>query len=102
MSIQSETIQTSFGFVITCSTGTSIPVNVYNGSLKIVGIACGGAATTDIITINDGNGILLFKNTAVINQMASLPLGGPIRVQGIQVGFAGATTGFCTIYTTDA
>lgn len=102
MSIQSETLQTSFGFVITCSTGTSVPVTVVKGSLKIVGIACGGAATTDIITVNDGNGILLFKNTAVINQMASLPLGGPIRVMGLQIGFAGATTGFCNIYTTDS
>ncbi len=94
--------ETQWGFYVTCTGGTGAPVTIpgikQGQSLKLAGISCGGASTTDIVTVQDANGILLYQGAAVVNTVISLPLGGPIRVQGIQVGFAGATSGFCILY----
>lgn len=101
-------VETQWGYYVTCTGGTGTPVSLSttvggNGviptqSIKLAGISCGGAATTDIVTIQDGEGVLLYQGAAVVNTVISLPLGGPIRVTGIQVGFAGATTGYCILY----
>lgn len=101
-------IETQWGWYVTCTGGTGSPQYlsqtvggsgvIPTQSIKLAGISCGGAATTDIITVQDGEGVLLYQGAAVINTVISLPLGGPIRVSGLQVGFAGATSGFCILY----
>lgn len=100
--------ETAYGYVVSCTGGTGVPAALLvpkggdqSSSIKIVGIACGGAATTDITTVNDGQGNSLFKGSAIVNTMATLALGGAINVRGLQVGFAGATTGYCIIYITN-
>ena len=105
------TVETSFGFIVTCTGGTGVPVALQNSagtflvaptqSVKIAGISCGGAATTDIVTVNDGEGNLIYNGAvATPGTLISLPLGGAIRVVGISVGFQGATSGYCIIYKT--
>jgi Flp pilus assembly secretin CpaC len=101
---------TQTGLYCTCTGGTAAPalvtlgttgkVAVSNGqSLRIVGVASGGAATTDICTVQDGSGNFVFVGaSSVLNAVNSVQLGGAIRVTGLQVGFAGSTTGYCMIY----
>jgi hypothetical protein len=93
--------QAAWGYCISCSGGTTVPVLISaspNDSIKIAGIACGGAATTDITTIQDAQGNLVFKGASVVNTMNTLPLAAPVRLTGLYVGFAGATTGYCNVY----
>lgn len=103
------TIQTQTGFYVTCTGGTGVPVALQNSagtilvspnsSIRIVGIASGGANTADVCTVQDGEGNFIFTGaSSVLNAVNSLQLGGSIRVTGLQVGFAGATTGYCMIY----
>lgn len=95
-----ELTQTAWGYSITCTSGTAVPaVVVAKGTrLKIAGIACGGAATTDITTVQDANGKQIFKGSAIVNTEDRLRIAAPIHVDGLAVGFAGATTGYCTIF----
>lgn len=97
------TKQTQAGYYITCTGGTGVPVNIGgvapDQSVRIVGISAGGANTADIVTVQDGEGNYIWGGACgTIGATISLPLGGTIRAQGLQVGFQGATTGFCMIY----
>lgn len=95
--------KTSWGYSITCTGGTAVAAQLVapGTRLKIAGIACGGAATTDITTVNDGNAVLVFTGAAAVNTMNSLPLAKAINVDGLQVGFAGATTCYVNVYLTE-
>ena len=103
------TIQTPTGFYVTCTGGTSVPVSIQNSagtflvaptqSVRIVGIASGGANTADVCTVQDGEGNFVFTGaSSVLGAVNAIQLGGSIRVVGLQVGFSGATTGYCMIY----
>lgn len=93
-------VQTAWGYSITCTGGTAVTAVVVSKStrLKIAAIACGGAATTDIITVSDANGVLVFSGAAVVNTMSSISPSEPITTDGLGVSFAGATTGYCNIF----
>ena len=102
--LSAEAIKTQWGYFCTCSAGTAaagaattkiVPKGTH---LSVQAIACGGAATTDITTVQDGNGKQVFKGAAVVNTLNSLSFSDPIRVDGLTLGFAGATTGYCSIY----
>ena len=93
--------QTAWGYYCTITSATAAGnVLVAKGTrVMISGISVCGAATTDIVTVSDGDGNILFKAaSAGTNGSTSLTLAGPITVDGITVGIAGATTGFCSIY----
>jgi hypothetical protein len=98
--IKAETIRTSWGFSVTCSAGTSVPVIVTEPEEKlcIQGIACVGAASTDITTVQDGAGKLLFKGAPIVNNTDKIIFSPTIWTDGLKIGFAGATTGACMIY----
>jgi hypothetical protein len=96
--IAAETIKTSWGLYATCSAGTSVPVVVSTENIAISAIVCGGAATTDIITVQDLSGKYLWKGAALVGQASSFTPAEPIRVEGLMIGAAGATTGWCSVY----
>ena len=96
----SELVQTSWGYVVTCTSGTSVPtVLVKPGTrLSVNAIVCGGAATTDITTVQDANGRSVFVGSSIVNTMDKFAPCQPIFMDGLAVGFAGATTGYCNIF----
>jgi hypothetical protein len=93
-------VQKSWGYAVTCSSGTAVPAIAIpkDTAIRIIAIVCGGAATTDITTVTDASGTQLMKGSAIINTVFTLAPGFPITVDGLQVGFAGATTGYCNIF----
>lgn len=92
--------KTSWGVACTISDATAAANVVFSpGSFINVGaICCGGAATTDIITVTDAAGNYLFKGAALVGQSSNITFAPPVRVDGLKVGIAGATTGWCSIY----
>ena len=106
------TVETEFGYVVTCTGGTGVPTYLQNSagafivaptqSVKILGISCGGNATTDIVTVQNGEGTLLYGGAVgTPGTYISMQLGGAIRVTGLQVGFQGTTAGTCIIFKTN-
>jgi hypothetical protein len=95
-----DVVRTSWGFAVRCSSGTAVPAIVTNPeeNLCIQGIACAGAASTDITTVQDGAGNLVFLGAPIVNNLHSITFPSGIRVDGLKIGFAGATTGSCMIY----
>ena len=102
--ILAEVRTKSFGLYCTCSGGTAAAGDatttiVPSGTrVKIQAIVCGGAATTDITTVHDASGIPLFKGAAAINTLNGVTFPCGLEADGLQVGFAGATTGYCNIF----
>lgn len=97
-----DAAKTSYGYAITCTGGTAAAsvVEKKEVSVSIVGILMTGAATTDIVTVTDWDGNLIFKGVAQnTGGSASMNICRPIRVNGLRVGVAGATTGWVTIFT---
>lgn len=92
--------QKSWGYVVTCTGGTSVPnVLVPAGTrIAVSAIVCGGAATTDITLVQDSGLTTVFSGAAVVNTMDKFVPAQPILMDGLAVGFAGATTGYCNIF----
>ena len=87
-----------WGYFISASSGTG-NVQVLADpklSLRICGIAAGGTATNDIVTLYDGNSVPVFTavgSTIGANVLATVQLASTIRVTGPSVTFAGGTSG---------
>lgn len=111
---------TEYGIVCTCTAGTGtlvIPVAGVGGStagmtpsLRVCGVACGGSATADVVTIYNGNtagsaststGTLFFSGVgSTSGGLIALNLAGTVRIVGpITVTFIGGTNGQAIIYT---
>ena len=106
---------TEYGIVCTCTGGTGtlvIPtINTSTAgvaqSIKVCGVACGGSATADVVTIFNGNtvggsnGTLFFGGVgSTAGALVALNLSGTVRLTGpITVTFIGGTNGQCIIYT---
>jgi hypothetical protein len=95
-----ESARTAYGYVVTCTSGTATSTLITDTPVHLAGICVAGAATTDIITVTDKNGKFVYQGCALVGQSASLSLGGTVRVEGLMVGMAGATTGKCSIFLT--
>ena len=96
-----ETTKTAYGYVFTCTSGTAVTASVVakGTSLKVSGIHFVGAATSDIVTVYDGDGKLFIKGyggTGLSNH--NMSFAHPVRVEGLQIAFAGATTGACVVF----
>lgn len=90
--------KTAFGYVVTCTSGTATATTITTDSVLLSGICMAGAATTDIVTVTDKNSNFIFQGAALVGQSATLSLAAPVRVEGLMVGIAGATTGKCSIF----
>jgi len=100
-----DAARTTFGYAITCTGGTAAaqvivgPTNTGNQIVQINGIYMTGAATTDIVTVTDFSGNCIFRSCATnTNGGAWITFNPAIRVDGLKVGVAGATSGWCTIF----
>ena len=106
---------TEYGIVCTCTGGTGtlvIPTMLTSTagvaqSIKVCGVAVGGTATTDIISIYNGNtaggsnGTIFFTGApANSGGLIALNLSSTVRLTGpITVVFQGGTAGQAIIYT---
>lgn len=97
-----EAAQTSWGIAVTCTSGTAAATLVTSKPdtrVRLSGILMTGAATTDIVTVTDGAGNLIFSGVAAATSGSySLVLADSVPVLGLKVGIAGATTGKCAIF----
>lgn len=91
----------SYGIVFTCTSGTAAAVTLLPATerLRVTGIHFAGAATTDIITINDAAGSFVAVGFGGSVSNNNISFAEPISLDGIQVGIAGATTGKAVVYT---
>lgn len=102
--LKAEALGTQWGLSCTCSGGTAAAgaattTIVSKGTvLNIQAIACGGAATTDITVVTDITGKKIFQGAAIVNTLDSITFPKGLISDGLILGFAGATTGFCNIY----
>ena len=89
----------AWGIAVTINTGTAADNVVLAGktSIKLGAIICGGAATTDIITVKDGDGSKVWQGCALVGKSDSIVFPKGKTFNGILVGFAGATTGWCNL-----
>jgi len=90
----------TWGLACTCTGGTSAaePIVGRGANIAISAIVCGGAATTDIVTVYDGSGNLFWQGCSVVNSTENITFGNnPPRLDGLKVGCAGATTGWVNI-----
>ena len=93
--------RTSFGYVFTCTGGTAVTATIVprDVSLEVLGVHFAGANTADIVTIYDGDGNLFAKGyggTGLSNH--NLTFAKSVRINGVQVAAAGATTGVAILY----
>lgn len=88
-----------WGIACTINTATAADnVVVAKGTnVKIGAIICGGDATTDITTVSDAGGTKLWQGCALVGQSDSITFPIGKTLDGVLVGFAGATTGWCNI-----
>ena len=98
--------QTEWGYYVTCTGGTAAATLITlspSESVKVCGIAVGGTATSDIITVYDGNAITPVYSNVGSNPgaLAALQLAMPIRVRGISIAMAGGTSAVAYIYTSN-
>lgn len=97
-----DTTKTAFGFALTCTGGTAAATVVSGAELgkriRVSGIICGGAATTDITTVTDANGVVIFVGAGTISVPFQTSWASPVSFDGLKVGIAGATTGYCNIF----
>jgi len=91
--------KTSWGIACTISAATAAAnsVEVAGTPVRIVSIVAGGAATTDIITVTDAAGNKIFVGSALVGNSTNVNFATPVIADGLKVGFAGATTGWCSI-----
>lgn len=97
-----DAVKTMFGYAVTCTGGTAVATVIENKGtiVNIAGITIIGAATTDIVTVSDFDGNMIFKNCALgTSNSATISFATPIRTDGLKVRVEGATTGWCTIFT---
>lgn len=95
-----NTSRTSWGVACTIDTSTAAG-NIVVGKgtmIPVSAIVCGGAATTDIVTVTDFAGNKLWQGCALVGQSDKITFTPPANVDGLKVGIAGATTGWCSIY----
>jgi hypothetical protein len=92
--------KTAFGMVFTCTGGTAASAVIVpkNTSLRVVGVSFAGAATTDIVTISDADGNFFAKGMGSTGMNPNISFALPVRIDGIQVAMAGATTGIAVVY----
>lgn len=106
-----ESTQTAWGFSVVSSGGTalsSLTSIVPKGiRLKVSAIAICypvSATTADTMTVADGDNVRLFSSTGNASGVAVqfsptvIEFPRPITVDGLRVGAAGATTGYCSIF----
>jgi hypothetical protein len=88
-----------WGIACSINTGTAADnVVVAKGTnIKVGALICGGAATTDIITVKDGAENTVWQGAALVGKSDSIVFPKGQMLDGILVGFAGATTGWCNI-----
>ena len=67
-------------------------------AVRIGAIVLGGAATTDRITITEADGTMVYRGCALVGQTDKITFPTTVYLDGMCVGFAGATTGFCNIF----
>jgi len=91
-----------WGLACTINTATAAAsTNVIYGKgspLRVSVIVCGGAATTDIIRVTEADGTQIYQGCALVGQSDKIFFPEPIYLDGLCVGFSGATTGFCNIF----
>lgn len=97
--------KTAYGYVLSCTGGTAVTAVVLpkmnNGgtSIQVCAVHFAGANTADIITISDGDGKTFlngYGGTGLSNH--NMSFAKPVRMDGIGVSFAGATTGIAVIF----
>ncbi len=97
-----DTTKTAFGFALTCTGGTATATIVSGAEvgkrIYVSGIVCGGAATTDITTVTDGNGVVVLVAAGTLSIPFQTSWATPVNFDGLKVGIAGATTGYCNIF----
>lgn len=93
--------KTMFGYVCSVASGTGpTTTTITTNPVRIKGILVVGAATTDIMILNDSNGNLIAKSACGVknDDPKAIPLWG-IRAEGLQVSHGGVTsTGLMNIY----
>ena len=89
----------AWGIAVTINTATAAANVVVANKvpIQIGAIICGGAATTDIITVSDGAGDRVWQGCALVGKSDSIVFPRGKTLHGITVGFAGATTGWCNL-----
>ena len=98
-----------YGYYITATSGTGNVSIVADPkqSVRVCGIACGGSATNDIVSVYSGNtgttastaGTLVYSGIgSTAGALAAINLGATIRVTGLNVTFVGGTSGVCVVY----
>ena len=111
---------TEYGIVATCTGGTgtlviaSTATSGIGPSIRVCGMACGGSATADVVTVYNGqtstsglnaaatsNGTLVFSGVgSTSGGLTALNLGATIRITPpITITFIGGTNGQAIIYT---
>lgn len=96
-----DATRTSWGYAVTCTGGTAAATVIVPAGtpLQLQAIVVTGAATTDIVTVTDAAGNLIFRaNAPSTSGSTSITFPGYIRPEGLKVGIAGATTGWCSIF----
>ena len=93
---------TSYGYVVSCTSGTAAATLLVNRdvSIPVIGVHFSGANTADIITVSDADGNLFLKgygSTGLSNHNITFPIAR--RINGLKVQCAGAATGVAVIYT---
>lgn len=103
--------RTEWGIFVSASAGTGSLTITDSGappSMRVCGVACGGSATADVITVYSGatNGYSSIGTPfysgigSTAGALAALNLGAIVRLVGpITVNFVGGTNGVCYIYT---
>ena len=92
--------EAGWGMACTCTGGTSANEVIVkrDTQVQVAALICGGAATTDIITVADGSGKMLWKGAALVGQTNNITFGNqPVRMDGLMVSCAGATTGWVNV-----
>ena len=91
---------TRFGVVFTCTGGTAVAALVIpkGEPLRVTGVHFAGDATTDIITVFDGDGNLFAKSPTGTGN-TSVTFAKPVHLDGVMVAASGATTGAAVLYT---
>jgi hypothetical protein len=93
--------KTMYGIVFTCSGGTAVLANIIpkDTVLNVSGVHFAGANTADIVTIKDADGNLFaqgYGGTGLSNH--NISFAEPVRINGVSVAAAGATTGVAILY----
>jgi hypothetical protein len=108
------TTVTSWGYSVLASDGTAtaaLTTIVPKGTrVKVSAIVVGysvTATTADFYTVTDGNNVTLMTAAGMASGVAVsftptvVCFSQPIEMDGIKVGAAGATTGYCSIFTSN-